>query len=353
MFGFFLTLDVTYTFKFFFIKYEFIYTWIKNLNHPWWNYFCLVSIFFFFIGNFMPLIYFLIFLGFTPVVFSYTKGLIPETLLIGYNNIHPPLLYIGVISYLFILLKYEFFIFKKKSILIILIIAFYLGALWGCGNSVWGFFWVNDKIELILLLYTLSFISLIHKNINNKMIKIFLIYIYLLFISILMLRWGLKFTRHNFFDFTKGHNFIFSYLITIRVYSFIYSYILVMIFYSFNYISVVLFLLTLFFYNKTKFMKNIILHIFLSILFISWLKFKTNNFIVYGNLINFNEQTTTFSHCDLLIYNKIFINFLKFKKIIYFFKTKMFYSFKFVNPQMTVFINSSKFFLILLLLISI
>lgn len=144
--------------------------------------------------------------------YAYEKtALYPLELLVGYNNIHPFLLYISY-SFIFfrIAVKELFIISKWKTILKASVLVLLLGGYWGLNNAVWGFFWVNDLIEWILVSLIVVVLVLIHSK--NTNIRLGWLSILLLFLTLVLYlsRYGLVFTRHNFFNIRDTVNFSLS-----------------------------------------------------------------------------------------------------------------------------------------------
>ncbi len=128
---------------------------------------------------------------------------------VGTLNIHPILFYLSFIG---IFLKFKekcLFFFNQafgviyNDIVITSLTSLMLGGLWGLQSLSWGYLWVNDHIEWILLLLLLYLVQFIHL----KSIKIFSLYpllpLYSLFILLLLVRLNLVATRHSFF--TQQH----------------------------------------------------------------------------------------------------------------------------------------------------
>jgi len=148
------------------------------------------------------------FIDLRPIYMNARFATYPAELLVGYNNIHPLLLYI---SYIWVFsrigVKEFFFMFRWLTLLIITVIVLLLGGYWGLNNAVWGFFWVNDLIEWILICLIGVVLVIVHsKKQCNLLIKAFL-WMFLLTIILYLSRYGLVFTRHNFFNVRNTANF--------------------------------------------------------------------------------------------------------------------------------------------------
>lgn len=124
----------------------------------------------------------------------------PESLLVGLNTIHPYFYYWGF-SLVTMFIWRQFFIEIPNTLNFtsyILSFALILGMTWGSVNDLWGFFWVNDLIELILFFFFILSLYLLHvyKKINFYLIVSF--YTCLLWL-IYVIRLGFVGSRHSFF----------------------------------------------------------------------------------------------------------------------------------------------------------
>lgn len=130
----------------------------------------------------------------------------------GFFKIHPILFYLSLVIITSINSKTPEMKLKVLNMLNTIIAALILGSLWALYQFVWGYLWSNDSIE-----YTLIFIGLIYflklhasqinKNLNNNIIILTLLLIFLV-------RSSLIFTKHSFFanSSTDGSNIVNSYL---------------------------------------------------------------------------------------------------------------------------------------------
>ena len=290
----------------------------------------------------------------------------------GYYKIHPLVLYLGLIFLTYIItLKTHIFKFKNKNILFLLIFAFILGSLWALYQNQWGFYWSNDNIEIILLLFIIINLKNIHINFNNFFYKIFLFMQSILLL--LCLRYNLLYTKHNFFQKILNINthqymiYIFLlllvliklvkkyYIYTINFWKFILYFIIIEIFYNFiniknfiflNVLLVKFFLSYFSLYILICLKKKITLHLLIIIyllifnLFYLNIQKKTNIYISLNLLYTYNYfyYTKTFNfllfikHTNLwnfytinndLLINKLFdfnqINYLIISSIINYF----------------------------------
>jgi len=125
----------------------------------------------------------------------------------GYYKIHPTILYYCVIAYLTVLTQLNFFFkFLVIYILNLLIFTLILGSLWALVDFIWGYYWTNDAIELILLLYVIILIYFIHQI--NKKKKFFYICSYItIFLNLNLLKFNFFFTKHNFINLINNNKF--------------------------------------------------------------------------------------------------------------------------------------------------
>ena len=223
----------------------------------------------------------------------------------GFYKIHPPLLYVITITWLYsILKKNKIFKYKSKNIFIFLTITFTWGSLWALTQTVWSKYWSNDSIEIILILIIFNVLIIIHLNFKHKQIFNKFILLSVLFLLIL-LRLNLIFTKHNFFQ--KTINFQnYSYLFYLLNFYFIFNVKKLKYYFSFiNYfkvlIIVIVLLLTFNIFNLYH-IKNIFYffnYISIILILINLVKF-INKFyylhIFYGNI--------------LIIFNILYINYI-------------------------------------------
>ena len=153
------------------------------------------------------LIFFLIYVNSVSCINIYASNTVPHQLLIGFNSWHPMLFYFTLILSLLSLFKLEPSLhIKRKYVISLGVVALLLGGYWGLGNSVWGYFWVNDSIELMLLFFvciTTITIHMLYSRCNVNSLKIIILAGVFLLIS---MRYGLVFTRHSFFNFKNLNN---------------------------------------------------------------------------------------------------------------------------------------------------
>lgn len=303
-------LSFHFFFSFFnFIQTQFYYLITFFLNHTWWNYFLIffLSLIIYKRQNF----FFFFFLSFFLYLSNLKLKYIPITLLVGYNNVHPLLFYITLILFFNTLYIECFFISKKLNIFFLSTFTLILGGLWGVGNSVWGFFWVNDQIEFILLLYICLQLIKLHIYCTKSIRLLISNFFFLLIFFLLILRWGLVFTRHNFINlkfFINFFKFFFFFFLSFNFFFIIFSYTVVKV-----YLYIIAYYISLQWNNIHKNYSVIyLIHVVLFIYLLCWLKNKTFNYTFFLNFIFIKFNTIT--HQNYLTSVYLFI--LK-KKIIY------------------------------------
>ena len=268
---------------------QLLYTFVRNINHTWWNYvFILLLITFIRKINVLYSLCFILVVIYksAPTFFVFKK--ISPALLIGYNNIHPILFYIFLFSALFYLLIDDVQqIFTLDKITRGAILTLFLGGLWGAGNSAWGFFWVNDHIELSLLKYISLLLLLLHTHVLEKRRKNIFIVLSLLVLQLLALRWGFVFTRHSFFNLNALVNVFkfFIFLCNTAVSLFPLFFISADDLSGFFLFFLLVYALLLFLKSRTTLFKNVNLHITILVLTLAWLKIKPHNLTIF---IGFN-----------------------------------------------------------------
>jgi hypothetical protein len=152
---------------------------------------------------------------------------------LGYYKIHPPMLYYSLVLFFYIkLFSKKFFKISVILIIIILFITFILGSLWSLSQSIWGKYWSNDSIEIILLLLFIIGSVYLHQLIHTKTTYNFFILIQTLLILVL-LRLNYIYTKHNFFQRSIKYE-RYLYLIYIFIISYIYKKTLIKLLHKIN-----------------------------------------------------------------------------------------------------------------------
>lgn len=118
----------------------------------------------------------------------------------GFFKVHILLFYIVLVIANFNILKYNYVDLKIKlnNSAYFMSISFFLGSLWSLHLFDWGYYWTNDSIEYVLLLFILFLIISIHKWKKNYYLPN--VYVLLNMFILFMIRFNLIHTRHNFFQ---------------------------------------------------------------------------------------------------------------------------------------------------------
>lgn len=252
-----------------------IYWLLYFLNFLDKNYMFLLLLLFFF--KYLNVVYLYIFILFiikdNHWLFFIVSSNWPNSLLYGFNNIHPLLFYsVIIIVILIVFNSYLNYKFKLITLLIISSISLLLGMYWGSVNESWGFFWTFDKIELCLLfiviLISIKLHSIVKLNINWLYGYTLLIILFYL----TLLRFNILFTVHSFFEKT-----------TVKLILFIY-----------------IFLLLLFFYKHTAYI-NIL------ILFINFFYILKKSYYLYTNK-NIKNKSLYVAHISLILLLLLILN---------------------------------------------
>lgn len=289
--------------------YLFISFLITSVNN---NFFILFSLSFFFK---LPIIILLLFIFFKHKIFLSLVDffVIPKSLIVGLNVVHPPLFYL---SFFFGLLKFKNSLFSVKFFNIWMISSFtlLLGGFWGLGNSVWGFFWVNDLIEQVLLSYTLLLLGMLHFYMRNNSVVFYFYTIFIIFIFLLLSRWGFVFTRHSFFNINNTYNIYLSYYFLVNItYSKIFTNFIIFFLPPYLHISIYIYI-TIFlvnFLSKISLynLKFIILHILIFVIYITWIKVRCHNYNYVGVYLTYVCNVYLYSW--FYIYNNYILTFFK------------------------------------------
>lgn len=285
--------------------------------------------------------------------------IISLNLLVGFNNIHPFLFYISLIfSFFSLLFLNKFLKCTIQYVYMLIVISLLLGGLWGAGNSSWGFFWLKDPIELILLLLFCLIIQFSHVNFTYNNFFLLLLMFLLLLSFLYYLRNGFIFTKHNFFNVKLRKNTIIYIIIFLTIITninslqfktFVISIIIILSCYFYTFIL-------LYFINFAKiFLNNYnnkikLIHIFIFSLYLIWIKYRENNFSIYNYLTLKQIITSNYYWILTKVYN--LLELYKFKTLlflnysIFYLYAYKFYFFIFIN------MNYIYFLIITILLIS-
>ena len=116
-------------------------------------------------------------------------------------KVHPIILYIKLLFIIIYLLKFNIQCLNILLIRLVSLSFFTLitGSYWGLNNSQWGYFWLNDNIEWFLLIYFIYLINLLHNYKHNLNIKKINKIIKINFFFLILIRYNIINTLHNFF----------------------------------------------------------------------------------------------------------------------------------------------------------
>jgi len=336
--------------NFFTLNLQLLYLFILNINNFWWNYlFVLLIICLFYYDKKINILisYFL----FQIISYKVNIKLIPTTLYIGYNNIHPPLFYFSLVAGIGYFLYNRWIFLKLNNIFIFSFLTLMLGGLWGLGNSVWGFFWVNDKIELILLLYILILLFILHTFKATINIKRIYTSIFCLMVMLLSFRYGFAFTRHSFFDLKNMCNNIKYLLILPNILNinFLLLSIILLVTYYLMFLNFLYYLYKN--YNLNYKFSIYSFHVLVILFLITWLKFKINNLSYYTTIKNTIIIMQIYFKKNFIVKNLIILKKIKLVNINY----SMFflYNLKIVKTCWAIFTSYASLLIIFILLTSI
>lgn len=187
-------------------SYSFYYTYVVNLNY-WESNILFIYLFFLFFSRLSSKLIFLIFsfLIFNFFLFFSTtpyKSLL-ITLMVGTVTIHPLAFYFFTLIFVvkFYYFNMHFFVNRValsfQTLSLFLTLTLLLGSLWASQSNSWGYFWVNDAVEWLLLLITLYILSVIHFW-SHKFLYNFCLIVFMFFNLLLLIRLNFLPTRHNF-----------------------------------------------------------------------------------------------------------------------------------------------------------
>lgn len=130
-------------------------------------------------------------------------------LVVGTITVHPLLFYVSLSLTLILTMRRQSAYMPNvvpvtsTALIYILIITLVLGGYWGFQSTVWGYFWVNDTIEWLLLLVLLYCLIRAHTQLNFfQSANNFLILVFLLNL-IVIVRLNFLPTRHSFIQNTN------------------------------------------------------------------------------------------------------------------------------------------------------
>ena len=236
------------------------------------------------------------------------------SLIIGYYNIHPILLYLSIFFF-FNIYKYNnfFFIYTFKFFFYLITCTLLLGGFWGAGNGVWGYFWVNDIIEQILLFLVLGSLVLVHFYLSKSSIILFYIYLIFNLLTLLLLRIGIFNTRHSFFDITNLNNIYFYWNINNYLISIDFIKLVIILFFKWFFFFLIIIIFSFLLIQLSFSSLSItLLHIIIYNLIYIWLKYSQHNLswktlLFSQNFININLYINTQNLNNIFIEQKNYL----------------------------------------------
>lgn len=186
-----------------FLQYEgLLYSFVVSLNNYWQNLLILFILVLMSNNVFKKQFGVILVLGW-GVVTIWEVPTIPSSLQVGYNNIHPFVFYFTLLFLLSFFGHDRVVTLRRIYILVYGGTALLLGSYWGLGNSIWGALWVNDIIEWNLAIVIALLLYDFHTKGSWR--YTFLIILFVIF-SLELIRNGIIFSRHSFFDRTNVTN---------------------------------------------------------------------------------------------------------------------------------------------------
>ena len=189
------------------LSYTYYFNYISSLNYLDTNVLYLLVFFsIYFSKIFRELFFFLLKFFFLSSSFSqifFVKTLI-SSLVMGTILIHPVMFYIFLTVFLvksyytqgFVYVTYTRIV--KLNLIFFLTTTMLLGGFWATQSNAWGYFWVNDLVEWVLLFIILLSILYLHHWFLNK-IEYNFFYLEFFILNILVfIRLGFLSTRHSF-----------------------------------------------------------------------------------------------------------------------------------------------------------
>ena len=210
-------------------KFTYYFSYISSLNYLDTNILYLLVISFLFFPINIKLLTILIKFFVASSIFigkTFFKTLL-SSLVVGTVLIHPIMFYTFLVIFLlkiyynsnFIIL----FLFKivNSNLIFFLTITMFLGGFWATQSNAWGYFWVNDLVEWILLFIILTSIVLLHFWLLRSLHYNFFFIEFFILTIIILIRVGFFSTRHNFISFNISvYTIFFIYLIGISMLQF-------------------------------------------------------------------------------------------------------------------------------------
>lgn len=285
----------------------------------------IISFFYFYYYFAEILLIFLLLISIVSINFV-KKFIVLLDFYIGYYKIHPLLFYVSA-HYIFFYNSNNKTNINISFILVITMVAFFLGSLWALYQNIWGYYWSNDSIEYILCFFFWLTLCYQHQFFKNQSLFKFLLF-YFILLLVTMLRLNFIYTKHNFFKLSSNYDnyfvvmiffflfnllffknnsnlkknysinnyltLIFLILIIFIILNIINTYTIAFIFYFF-FSKVLLFMVFIFFNFNYK---NYAVHLFVFIGLLCYNNYNIQYFISYNNLkvINWKSNNLYFKH---------------------------------------------------------
>ena len=127
-----------------------------------------------------------------------------NSLWVGTILLHPFLFYFSFLCIFFFnmggfLYRNKFLKMYTTLVIGCALLSLFLGCLWGSQSLSWGYFWVNDKIEWVLLFICFYFVLLKHIYYNPNKCYFFMFIFSFFSLILVYIRLNLVSTRHSFF----------------------------------------------------------------------------------------------------------------------------------------------------------
>lgn len=188
---------------------SFYLDYLFGLNYWITNTLFIVIIVSIFLGKFFrsfSFIFLNFFIKIKTMSLFFVKKQLPNALFFGTIVIHPILYYL--LTTVFVIKFVRLNCRNSTSVVPIinfflvnlLIITLLLGGLWGLQSTVWGYFWVNDSVEWLLLVVILYVITKLHIFNEHKVVYNKFILIFGLLNIVLIIRLNIFQTRHSFIE---------------------------------------------------------------------------------------------------------------------------------------------------------
>lgn len=283
--------------------------YLFSLNYWSSNTFLILSFIFFFIRFQSRLSYLFFFKVFIVSKLTQTfiiKKKLVDALLIGTLVIHPILFYVSLIMLcLRVIYSRQFYFLGSRpvrysNLALILSITLLLGGFWGFQSTIWGYFWVNDTVEWLLLLAIFYSVWYLHKM--GCFLKVWNLAWFFFFIVnlILIVRLNLIPTRHNFIQASSVclivflvYTLLLSFIAqghwknTYLSYSLIFTCVFVTLYFNLLFLKSFCWIYTLFFLFNSgpkTFLKKLYMHFVLFIFFALWNIYFTYFYILYAQI---------------------------------------------------------------------